>query len=152
MGSNLAEILTETTAEHGERPALKLDDTVVTYAQLDDGSARVAAMLRDKGVEPGRPRRDHAPERPVLRRSSTTAILRAGAIVVPMNPLLKGREVKFYVEDPGAKLMFAWGDFEDAASQGAEEARRGADPRQAGRVRGAARRLRARHRHRRALR
>ena len=48
-------------------------------------------------------------------------ILRAGGIVVPMNPLLKGREVKFYVEDPGAKLMFAWGDFEDAASQGAEE-------------------------------
>jgi len=41
MGSNLAEILTGTTAEHGDRPALKLDDTVVTYAQLDDGSARV---------------------------------------------------------------------------------------------------------------
>jgi long-chain acyl-CoA synthetase len=38
-----------------------------------------------------------------------------------MNPLLKGREVKFYLEDPGAKVMFAWGDFEEAASQGAEE-------------------------------
>ena len=37
MSSNLAAILTETASEHGDRPALKLDDAVVTYAQLDDG-------------------------------------------------------------------------------------------------------------------
>ena len=49
-------------------------------------------------------------------------ILRAGGVVVPMNVLLKGREVKFYLEDPAAKLMFAWHDFEAAAKQGAEEA------------------------------
>jgi long-chain acyl-CoA synthetase len=49
-------------------------------------------------------------------------ILRAGAVVVPMNVLLKGREVKFYLEDPGAKLVFAWHDFADAAEQGAKEA------------------------------
>ena len=59
--------------------------------------------------------------------------------MVPMNPLLKGREVKFYVEDPGAKLLFAWGDFEDAASQGAEEGGAELDARQARRVRGARR-------------
>ena len=29
--------------------------------------------------------------------------------------------MKFYLEDPGAKLLFAWGDFEEAAGQGAEE-------------------------------
>ena len=49
-------------------------------------------------------------------------ILRAGGVVVPMNVLLKGREVSFYLEDPEAKLLFAWGDFEEAASKGAEEA------------------------------
>ncbi|MDQ1648176.1 MAG: long-chain acyl-CoA synthetase, partial [Frankiaceae bacterium] len=49
-------------------------------------------------------------------------ILRAGGVVVPMNPLLKGREVKFYLEDPGAKILFAWGDFEEAASKGADDA------------------------------
>jgi long-chain acyl-CoA synthetase len=49
-------------------------------------------------------------------------ILRAGAVVVPMNVLLKEREVRFYLEDPGAKLVFAWHDFADAAQTGADEA------------------------------
>ena len=49
-------------------------------------------------------------------------ILRAGGVVVPMNVLLKGREVGFYLEDPGAKLLFAWGDFAEAAEAGAEKA------------------------------
>jgi long-chain acyl-CoA synthetase len=39
-----------------------------------------------------------------------------------MNVLLKGREVSFYLEDPGAKIVFAWGDFGEAAETGAESA------------------------------
>ena len=49
-------------------------------------------------------------------------ILRAGGVVVPMNPLLKAREVEFYLKDPEAKMMFAWGDFAEAAEPGAEAA------------------------------
>src|SRR4029079_18176444 len=49
-------------------------------------------------------------------------ILRAGGVVVPMNVLLKKREVAFYLEDPEAKFLFAWGDFAEAAETGAEEA------------------------------
>ena len=121
MGSsNLAGILTETAAEHGDRPALKLDDTVVSYAMLDEGSARVAAMLREKGIEHGDRVGIMLPNVPYFA-VVYYGILRAGGVAVPMNPLLKGREVKFYVEDPGVKLLFAWGDFEDAAGQGAEE-------------------------------
>jgi long-chain acyl-CoA synthetase len=112
MSSNLAGILTETAAEHGDRPALKLDDAVVTYSQLDDGSARVAALLRDKGIEPGDRVGIMLPNVPYFG-VIYYGVLRAGGVVVPMNPLLKGREVKFYVEDPGAKLLFAWGDFEE---------------------------------------
>ncbi|HKG67091.1 MAG TPA: long-chain fatty acid--CoA ligase [Solirubrobacteraceae bacterium] len=120
MSSNLAGILTETAAEHGDRPALKLDDAVVTYSQLDDSSARVAALLRDKGIEPGDRVGIMLPNVPYFG-VIYYGVLRAGGVVVPMNPLLKGREVKFYVEDPGAKLLFAWGDFEEAAAKGAEE-------------------------------
>ena len=39
-----------------------------------------------------------------------------------MNVLLKKREVAFYLEDPGAKLLFAWADFAEAAEAGAEDA------------------------------
>src|SRR5215216_3887337 len=118
--ANLATILTDTVERHRDRPALKLDDAVVTYAQLDEGSARVAALLADKGVEPGDRVGIMLPNVPYFG-VIYYGVLRAGGVVVPMNPLLKGREVKFYVEDPGAKLLFAWGDFEEAAAKGAEE-------------------------------
>ena len=39
-----------------------------------------------------------------------------------MNVLLKGREVQFYLEDSGAKVLIAWSDFEEAAKAGAEAA------------------------------
>ena len=42
-------------------------------------------------------------------------ILRAGGVVVPMNVLLKGREVAFYLKDSGAKVLFAWHGFGEAA-------------------------------------
>ena len=35
-------------------------------------------------------------------------VLRAGGVVVPMNVLLKRREVAFHLSDAGAKLVFAW--------------------------------------------
>jgi long-chain acyl-CoA synthetase len=49
-------------------------------------------------------------------------ILRAGAIVVPMNPLLKAREVEYYLTDSGAALALAWHGVADAAAEGARRA------------------------------
>ena len=51
--TNLADNLTRTAEQHGDRPAIKLDDLVLTYAELQDGARRVAALLRSKGVGPG---------------------------------------------------------------------------------------------------
>src|SRR3954447_5692122 len=121
MSENLARILTETAAREGGRTAVKLDDFEANYELLDQGSARVAGMLREKGLEPGDRvglMLPNVPHFPLVYYG----VLRAGGVVVPMNVLLKGREVKFYLEDPGAKLLFAWEGFADAAQQGAEEA------------------------------
>jgi long-chain acyl-CoA synthetase len=121
MTQNLARILTKTAQEHGDRTAVKLDDFEAGYELLSEGSARVAGMLRERGLEPGDrvglmlPNVPHFP-------LAYYGILRAGGVVVPMNVLLKGREVKFYLEDPGAKLLFAWEDFADAAQKGADDA------------------------------
>src|SRR5215207_6061985 len=49
-------------------------------------------------------------------------VLRAGGIVVPMNVLLKRREIAFYLEDSGSKLLLAWHGFGDEARTGAAEA------------------------------
>jgi long-chain acyl-CoA synthetase len=48
--------------------------------------------------------------------------LRAGGVVVPMNVLLKKREVEFYLSDSGAKLLFAWHGFAEDAQAGADAA------------------------------
>src|SRR6202012_5150173 len=50
-------------------------------------------------------------------------VLRAGGVVVPMNPLLKAREVAYYLGDSGAGLVFAWHSFADQARGGADLAR-----------------------------
>jgi long-chain acyl-CoA synthetase len=118
---NLATFLTESVARHGDRPALKLDDVTVPYAMLDQASARVAGLLRDRGVEPGDRVGIMLPNVPYFA-IAYYGVLRAGGIVVPMNVLLKGREVAFYLKDPEAKLLFAWHGFAEAAEQGAQEA------------------------------
>ncbi|GAC1325390.1 MAG: long-chain fatty acid--CoA ligase [Thermoleophilaceae bacterium] len=121
MGRNLASILVDTAGRHGDRTAIKLDDTDISYAMLDEGSARVAALLKDKGLEPGDRVGVMLPNVPYFA-FAYYGILRAGGVVVPMNVLLKGREVAFYLEDPGAKILFAWHEFAEAAEKGAEDA------------------------------
>ncbi len=49
-------------------------------------------------------------------------VLRASGVVVPMNVLLKRREIAFYLEDSGAKLLLAWHGFAEEAAAGAAEA------------------------------
>jgi long-chain acyl-CoA synthetase len=121
MSANMAEALVATAAEHGGLPAVKQGDVVLTFSELDGATAHLAGLLRARGVEPGDrvgimlPNIVHVP-------LVYYGILRAGGVVVPMNPLLKGREVQFYLEDSGAKLMFAWRDMADAARAGAEQA------------------------------
>jgi long-chain acyl-CoA synthetase len=121
MSENLATILTETAERGGDRTAFKLDDMELNYSLLDEAGARVAALVKSKGVEPGDRVGLMMPNVPYFP-AIYYGILRAGGVVVPMNVLLKAREVAFYVEDPEAELLFAWGDFGEAAEAGAEKA------------------------------
>jgi long-chain acyl-CoA synthetase len=121
MSANLATILTETAEQNGDKTAFKLDDVELNYSMLNEGSARVAGLLKSKGLEPGDRVGLMMPNVPYFP-AIYFGILRAGGVVVPMNVLLKGREVAFYLEDPGATIVFAWGDFGEAAETGAESA------------------------------
>ena len=118
--TNLAHHLTTTAKEHGDRPAVRLDDLVLSYDELLDGARRVTALLQSRGVGPG----DrvglvlpNVPPFPVLFYGA----LAAGAVVVPMNPLLKAREVKYYLEDSGASVVFAWEAMAEEAGKAAGE-------------------------------
>jgi long-chain acyl-CoA synthetase len=121
MSANLASILLDSASKRSDATALKLDDAEVSYAMLDGASAHIAGLLRERGVQPGDRVGIMLPNVPYFA-VCYYGVLRAGAVVVPMNVLLKGREVAFYCSDPESKVLFAWDDFAEAAQAGAEQA------------------------------
>ena len=93
----------------------------MTYAELDAASSRFATLLEREGVEAG--------DRVGIMLPNIAAvpiiyygILRLGAIVVPMNPLMQAREVEFYLANTGAKALFGATAFAAPASEGGEAA------------------------------
>ncbi len=117
---NLASILIDAAERSPEKVAVKLDDVELSYAALNEGSARAAGMLKAAGIGPGDRVGIMLPNVPYFP-VAYYGVLRLGAVVVPMNVLLKGREVKYYLEDPGAKALIAWHGFAEAAEEGARD-------------------------------
>ncbi len=121
MELNLASILTVSAEREPQRPAIRLGDARLAYADLDQRSARLATLLQQRGIGQGDRigvMLPNVPEFPV----AYFGVLRAGGIVVPMNVLLKRREIAFYLEDSGAKLLLAWHGFAGEAQEGAADA------------------------------
>jgi long-chain acyl-CoA synthetase len=121
MMTNLATNIRDAAGQFPGRTAIRLDDTVISYAQLDDLTARVSGQLRAQGVEPGDRVGIMVPNVPAFA-VLYYGVLRAGGTVVPMNPLLKSREVRHYLGDSGARIVFAWHTAAEHAAAGAAEA------------------------------
>lgn len=116
---NLALNLTRTAERHSDNVAIRLDDTALTYAELDEATRLMAGLLAERGVGPGDRVGIMLPNVPHWA-VIYYGILRVGAVAVPMNPLLVEREVGYYLTDSGAKLIFAWHGFADEARAGAK--------------------------------
>jgi long-chain acyl-CoA synthetase len=104
--SNLGHNLIDTARAHGPKPALRMDEAQLTYDEFLDAALRVAAGLRSRGVEAGDRVGMVLPNVLSFPVVFYGALL-AGAAVVPMNPLLKAREVEYYLRDSGARLVVA---------------------------------------------
>ena len=118
--TSLSTSLVATADRYPQRVALRCDDLQLTFAELDAAAARVATLLENAGIAPG--------DRVGLMLSNTPAfavayygILYRGAVAVPMNPLLKRREVTYYLSNSGAKALFASPACADEATAGATE-------------------------------
>ncbi len=118
---NLAQTILDAGQKDPDHIAVKLDDAELSYKLLNGATAHMVGLLREHGVKPGDRVGIMLPNVPYFP-VCYYGILRAGAIVVPMNVLLKKREVGYYLTDPEAKLLIAWNDFAEAAETGAEEA------------------------------
>src|SRR5262245_24581799 len=124
MALNLASIVAESAGRAPEAVAVRLGDLALTYAELDERSARLAMLLEARGLQQGDRvgvMLPNVPEFPI----AYYGVLRAGGVVVPMNVLLKRREIAFYLEDSGAELLLAWHGFGEEARDGGTDA--GAD-------------------------
>jgi fatty-acyl-CoA synthase len=91
------------------KPALVFFGRVLTYAQLQQHAERLAARLHALGVRKG--------DRVLLDMQNCPqlviahfAILRANAVVVPVNPMNRAEELKHYITDPDARVAITSGD------------------------------------------
>jgi len=81
---NVADLLARTASQHGGRPALVTDTTIITWAELDVAVSRVASALQHRGVREG--------DRVVLVLPTSVdfvtaylGTLRAGGVAIPLN-------------------------------------------------------------------
>jgi long-chain acyl-CoA synthetase len=103
-----------------DRVALRCDDLEFSYAEFDGAAARVATLLERAGVGPGDRVGVMLPNIPAFAVVFYGVMYR-GAVAVPVNPLLKAREVAYYLSNSGAKALFATPAFAEEATAGAAE-------------------------------
>ncbi len=105
--SQLASLLEHSAASCPDREAVVLGDTRLTYAQVNGAANQVAHLLVSRGIEPGDKVALSCPNLPFFP-IVYYGILKAGATVVPLNVLLKGREVAYHLYDSDAKAYFCF--------------------------------------------
>ena len=118
--TSLSTNLVASKERNPNRVALRCDDLQFTFAEFDAAASRVATLLEQAGVEPGDRVGIMLPNTPAFAIVFYGIIYR-GAVAVPMNPLLKAREVTYYLSNSGAKALFGTPAFANEATAGADE-------------------------------
>ena len=121
MSFNLATILRESALAAPDKPLLLFGPRTFTYAQVDELSGRVAAGFRAAGLGRGDVLAVQLPNVPEFVFTYFGA-LKIGAIVVPLNPLLKAPEVAFHLRDSGARALITVDAVAGEAARGVEDA------------------------------
>ena len=101
---SLVHLMEESFRQHGSRTAYSFMGKDVSYAQTDSLSQAFAAYLQALGLVKGdrvAVMMPNVPQYPV----AVAAILRAGLVVVNVNPLYTARELEHQLKDSGAKAI-----------------------------------------------
>jgi long-chain acyl-CoA synthetase len=104
---NLATLLEDSAATYPDRTAIVFGERRLSYAEVNTFATMVAGLLADRGVVPGDKVALSCPNLPYFT-IVYFGILKAGATVVPLNVLLKGREVAYHLQDSEAKAYFCF--------------------------------------------
>jgi long-chain acyl-CoA synthetase len=102
--ASLREVLEESCAKFGSRPAYSCMGRTITFADLDKLSAAFGAFLQGRGLTKGARVALMMPN--VLQYPVCLfGILRAGCTVVNVNPLYTPRELEHQLTDSGAEMI-----------------------------------------------
>jgi long-chain acyl-CoA synthetase len=104
---NLSVLLEDSARNNPERTAVVLGDRRLTYAQVDAAANQVANLLVERGIRPGDKVALSCPNLPYFP-VVYYGILKAGAVVVPLNVLLKGREIAYHLKDSQASAYLCF--------------------------------------------
>ncbi|MBU0500999.1 MAG: long-chain fatty acid--CoA ligase [Gammaproteobacteria bacterium] len=105
MTNSLGEALRATARRYADAPAVRFPDRVVSFAAMDAQSERIAAYLVGRGVEKGDRIALYCPNSDAFA-AIYTGILKAGAVVVPLNLLQTPGELAFVANDAGIRGLF----------------------------------------------
>jgi fatty-acyl-CoA synthase len=107
--TSLWENLAVSAKRFPNKTALIFLGSKLSYAELQTGAEKIAAFLQTVGVQKG--------DRVVLNMQNCPqlvmahfGILRANAVVVPVNPMNRAEELKHYITDPDAKVAITTAD------------------------------------------
>ncbi len=100
--------------KYADKPAVIFDSAVLTYGQLDHDSAAIAAMLHAQGLAKGHCIALLIGNRPEFFTFAWAA-QRSGLYYVPMSTRLTADEIRYILEDSGAKVLFVDPAFVDLA-------------------------------------
>jgi long-chain acyl-CoA synthetase len=104
---NLSVVLEDSAKHFPERAAVVLGEQRLSYAQVDAAANRVANLLVSRGIGAGDKVALSCPNLPYFP-VVYYGILKAGAVVVPLNVLLKGREIGYHLNDSEATAYFCF--------------------------------------------
>ena len=113
---SLVQLLDEAFKKYGSLPAYSCMGATMTYKQLDENSAAIAAWLQSKGLGKGKRVAIMMPnilQYPVVM----CGVLRAGATVVNVNPLYTPRELEHQLKDSGSDAIFILENFATTLQQ-----------------------------------
>ncbi len=101
---SLVDLFEESFYKHTERPAFACMGQTITYGELDLQSRNLAAWLQSKGLQPGARVAVMLPN--ILQHPITIlGVLRAGCVVVNVNPMYTARELEHQLKDSEAEAI-----------------------------------------------
>jgi long-chain acyl-CoA synthetase len=101
---NVATLHDETARHHGDAQAIEYHGRTMTHDELQAESSRFAGGLADLGIEPGDVLLQYLPNCPPYLIGALGAF-KAGAIVSPVNPQYRKRELTYQLEDTEATAV-----------------------------------------------